>query len=133
MKALIIPRYYYLGSVEDTMRDPKTMILSSSFKEAYMHTPLDWIRDNSVLLMYGHDYDLLVAKDVYEELTRWEQWYSGEQQRIEKEYPEIDPIKERRYSGTLMAARQLAWKRVQEQAAIYLDEIAFKALRAAVC
>jgi hypothetical protein len=98
-----------------------------------MHTPLDWARYNSVLLMYGHDYDLLAAKDVHEELSRWEQWYSSEQQRIEKEYPEIDPMKERHYSGTLMAARQLAWKRVQEQASIYLDEIAFKALAGAVC
>jgi hypothetical protein len=78
---LVIPRYYYIGKPEDTMRDPRGLRLWRSIGAAVMHSNN---AELTILLLYDRNHQLLGAKDVGEELRALWEWYVLESRRVWK-------------------------------------------------
>ena len=127
---ITIPRYYYLGEPQDTMRDPRLLMTSPSMHLLPVSGPLDWFDGTLTLIMWDQDYNLIVAKDVSKELKDHEEWYRRELRGIEDKFGFEDET--RHTPGliqTLIIARKLHIQELNEIVKIKLEQIALKALK----
>ena len=127
---ITIPRYYYLGEPNDTMRDPRRLYVAQSIMEVWGRFSTINAPQTLTLLMWGHDFQLLAAKNIYKELKDHEEWYRRELRGIEDKFGFEDET--RHTPGliqTLIIARKLHIQELNEIAKIKLEQIALKALK----
>jgi hypothetical protein len=129
MNVLIIPRYYYLGKAEDTMRDPRSLSLSYSLNEAYRKSTIEWDTNETILLMWDQSYNLLGVRDITKDLNEYAAWRKNEQYQIYKNFPDDDQHFGA-IASTVQIARSIAFRELGEKAQMYLDNISFKAMAA---